>query len=248
MTILPDNPNDFELKARHRAMWALGDYPAVAADVIPDLGSVLVEACGVRSGDTVLDIACGSGNAAIPAALLGARVTACDLTPALLEAGRDLAAKRGAEVTWREADAEALPFDDGAFDVVLSCLGIMFAPHHQASVEELLRVCRPGGAIGLVSWTPEGFVGQMFSAMKPYSAAPPPGSQPPAAQSVSSCRNEARQVCKLGARRVAPTVTTPRTVQSASSRTATAARTGMVSPASAPPAFAGGEMPNPIMG
>lgn len=160
-------------------MWALGDYPAVAADVIPDLGAVLVDACNVRAGDTVLDVACGSGNAAIPAALRGAIVTACDLTPAMLDAGRRIAAARGADISWREGDAEALPFTDASFDVVLSCVGVMFAPHHQASADELLRVCRPGGTIGLVNWTPEGFVGQMFSVMKPYSPAPPAGAQPP---------------------------------------------------------------------
>lgn len=173
------DPADAELKARHRSMWALGDYPAVAADVIPDLGAVLVDACGVQPGDTVLDVACGSGNAAIPAALRGATVTACDLTPALLDAGRRIAAAREAQITWREGDAEALPFTDGAFDVVLSCVGVMFAPHHQASADELVRVCRPGGTIALVNWTPEGFVGQMFSTMKPYSPPPPAGAHPP---------------------------------------------------------------------
>lgn len=179
MTVLDDDPIDVELKARHRTMWEMGDYPAVAAEVIPDLGAVLVEACGVRPGDTVLDVACGSGNAAIPAASTGARVTGCDLAPALLEAGRRLATRRGLEVSWREGDAEALPFDDGGFDVVLSCVGVMFAPHHQAVADELVRVCRPGGTIGLLSWTPEGFVGQMFAAMKPYVAPPPPGAAPP---------------------------------------------------------------------
>ena len=174
-----NNPTDAEIKARHRTMWALGDYPAVAAEVIPDLGQVLVAACGVQPGNTVLDVACGSGNAAIPAALRGAIVTACDLTPALLESGRDLAASRGATIDWRETDAEALPFADGQFDVVMSCVGVMFAPHHQACADELVRVCRPGGRIGLVSWTPEGFVGQMFTTMKPYSPPPPPGAQPP---------------------------------------------------------------------
>jgi SAM-dependent methyltransferase len=176
---LVKDPADVELKSRHRAMWALGDYPAVAAEVIPDLGDLLVDACGVREGDSVLDVACGSGNVAIPAALRGAKVTGCDLTPELLEAGRRLAARRGAEVTWREGDAEALPFTDGSFDVVLSCVGVMFAPHHQVAAAELLRVCRPGGTIGLVSWTPEGFVGQMLGAMKPFLAPPPPGAQPP---------------------------------------------------------------------
>jgi ubiquinone/menaquinone biosynthesis C-methylase UbiE len=170
---------DRVLKARHRAMWALGDYPAVADEVIPHLGKVLVGACGMRPGDRVLDVAAGSGNAAIPAALSGAQVVACDLTPELLAAGRVRAAARGVQIEWREADAEALPFTDGQFDIVMSCLGVMFAPHHQASAGELVRVCRPGGTIGLLNWTPEGFIGQMFAAMKPYAPPPPPGTQPP---------------------------------------------------------------------
>ncbi|MGZ4590720.1 MAG: class I SAM-dependent methyltransferase [Actinomycetes bacterium] len=170
---------DRALKARHRAMWALGDYPAVASELIPELGAVLVDACGVRAGDRVLDVAAGSGNAAVPAALAGASVVACDLTPELFDSGRRRAAERGVEVDWRQADAEALPFADGEFDTVLSCVGVMFAPHHQASADELVRVCRPGGTIGLLNWTPEGFIGQMFATMKPYAAAPPPGAQPP---------------------------------------------------------------------
>lgn len=170
---------DAELKARHRAMWASGDYPTVAAGVIPDLGARLVDACGVQRGDKVLDVACGSGNAAIPAALRGAEVTACDLTPELLETGRRLAAANGVEIGWRQGDAESLPFEEGEFDVVLSCVGVMFAPHHQAAAGELVRACRPGGTIGLANWTPEGFVGQMFKTMRPFSPAPPPGAQPP---------------------------------------------------------------------
>jgi len=170
---------DHALKAKHRAMWALGDYPTVAAEVIPDLGAVVVDACGVRAGQRVLDIAAGSGNAAIPAALTGADVVASDLTPEMFEAGRRAAAARGAELHWQEADAENLPFADGEFDVVLSCVGAMFAPHHQDVADEMLRVCRPGGTIGLISWTPGGFVGQMFAVMKPYVAPPPPGAQPP---------------------------------------------------------------------
>jgi len=170
---------DRALKAEHRAMWALGDYPTVAGELIPDLGALLVEACGVGPDTRVLDVAAGCGNAAIPAALAGATVVACDLTPELFDSGRVQAASRGAEVEWREADAEALPFADGRFDVVLSCVGVMFAPHHQIAADELVRVCRPGGTIGLISWTPEGFIGQMLATMKPYVPAPPPGAQPP---------------------------------------------------------------------
>lgn len=170
---------DRTLKAKHRAMWALGDYPAVAAEVVPALGPKLVRASGIRPGDRVLDVAAGSGNVAIPAAQAGARVVASDLTPELFERGRQVAAARGVSVEWQQADAEAMPFADGEFDVVVSSVGVMFAPHHQASADELLRVCRPGGTIGLISWTPTGFVGQMFAVMAPYAPAPPPGAQPP---------------------------------------------------------------------
>lgn len=170
---------DRALKAKHRAMWALGDYPSVATEIIASLGPHLVEASGVRAGDRVLDIAAGSGNVSVPAAQAGARVVASDLTPELLETGRRHAEAQGVTLDWRQADAEALPFADGEFDAVLSCVGIMFAPHHQASADELVRVCRPGGTIGLVSWTPEGFIGQMFAAMKPFVAPPPAGAQPP---------------------------------------------------------------------
>ena len=170
---------DRALKARHRAMWASGDYPTLAADLLPELGDVLVRACGVSGGDRVLDIAAGSGNVAIPAARTGATVVASDLTPELFDAGRARAAAEGVELAWREADAEALPFADGEFDVVLSAIGVMFAPHHQAAADELVRVCRPGGRIGILSWTPEGFIGQLFATMKPYAPTPPPGVSPP---------------------------------------------------------------------
>ncbi|UYQ66037.1 class I SAM-dependent methyltransferase [Streptomyces peucetius] len=170
---------DQALKAKHRKMWALGDYPALVGDLIPGLGAVLVRACGVKPGERVLDIAAGTGNAAIPAAMAGADVVACDLTPELLDTGRRLAGRQGVGLTWQEADAEALPFGDGEFDTVMSCVGVMFAPHHEAAAGELVRVCRPGGTIGLLNWTPEGFVGQMFAVMRPYAPAPPPGAQPP---------------------------------------------------------------------
>ncbi|SNS51205.1 Methyltransferase domain-containing protein [Geodermatophilus saharensis] len=170
---------DRALKDRHRAMWALGDYPYVARDLIPELGRVLVAAAGVTRGERVLDVAAGTGNAAVPAALTGAEVVASDLTPELFDAGREAAARAGVELAWEEGDAEALPYADATFDVVLSCVGVMFAPHHQRAADELVRVCRPGGRIGLVSWTPEGFVGEMFRAMRPYAPPPPAGAQPP---------------------------------------------------------------------
>jgi ubiquinone/menaquinone biosynthesis C-methylase UbiE len=169
---------DRELKGKHRAMWASGDYPALADEMLLELGAVLVEACGIKPRQRVLDVAAGTGNAAIPAAMMGAKVVASDLTPELFEAGRREAANRGVGLEWQEGDAEDLPFGDAEFDVVMSCIGVMFAPHHQASADELLRVCKPGGSIGLLSWTPEGFVGQMFSAMKPFAPPPPPGAQP----------------------------------------------------------------------
>jgi SAM-dependent methyltransferase len=170
---------DAALKSKHRTMWALGDYPAVVTEVISGLGPVLVEAAGVAAGTKVLDVAAGSGNVAIPAALAGGDVVASDLTPELLQVGERLAEQVGVTIDWREADAEAMPFADAEFDTVLSCVGVMFAPHHDLAAAELLRVCRPGGTIGLVSWTPEGFIGQMFATMKPYLPPPPAGVQPP---------------------------------------------------------------------
>ena len=170
---------DRALKQKHRAMWASGDYPALASELVLDLGAILVDACGIRTKQRVLDVAAGSGNAAIPAAMMGAKVIASDLTPELFDAGRHQAADRGVELEWMEADAESLPFGDNEFDVVMSCLGVMFAPHHQAGADELVRVCKPGGTIGLLNWTPEGFVGKMLAAMKPFAPPPPPGAQPP---------------------------------------------------------------------
>lgn len=176
-TIATDTRADDELKRRQRALWASGDYGAVAREVIPTLGATLVEACAVQAGDRVLDVAAGTGNAALPAARRGASVTASDLTPELLDVGRRLAGELN--VQWVVGDAERLPHDSAAFDVVLSCVGVMFAPHHRPAADELIRVCRPGGTIGLINWTPEGFIGRLFAALRPYAAAPPPGAQPP---------------------------------------------------------------------
>ncbi len=179
MTTSIDRDADRALKAKHRALWASGDYATVAAELVSTLGPELVKATAVHAGQRVLDVAAGSGNASIPAAERGARVTAADLTPELLDAGRKIAAERGVDVEWVEADAEALPYPDESFDVVLSCLGAMFAPHHQVAADELVRVCRPGGTIGMINWTPEGFIGNLFKVMGPYAPPLPPGASPP---------------------------------------------------------------------
>src|SRR5688500_1370334 len=171
--------SDSELKARHRAIWASGDYASMVETFLLPLGPRLVEACGIGPGMTVLDVAAGTGNASIPAAQAGASVTASDLTPELLDAGRRRAEAAGVELAWVQADAEALPFADASFDVVMSSIGAMFAPHHQQVADELVRVCRPGGTIGLLSWTPEGLVGALFRTMGPFAPPPPPGAQPP---------------------------------------------------------------------
>jgi len=170
---------DSELKARHRAMWASGDYPSMVETFLLPLGPRLAGACGIGPGTRVLDVAAGTGNASLPAAWRGGHVTASDLTPELLAAGRLRAEAVGVDIDWVEADAEALPFEDDSFDVVMSAIGAMFAPHHQAAADELVRVCRPGGTIGLLNWTPEGMIGALFRTMKPFAAPPPPGVQPP---------------------------------------------------------------------
>jgi SAM-dependent methyltransferase len=176
---LSSTASDGELKARHRAMWAMGDYPSMVETFLLPLGPRLVEACGIGPDMRVLDVAAGTGNASIPAAQRGARVTASDLTPELLDAGRRRAEAEGVELEWVEADAERLPFEDESFDVVMSAIGAMFAPHHQDVADELVRVCRPGGTVGLMSWTPEGMIGALFRAMGPFAPPPPPGAQPP---------------------------------------------------------------------
>jgi SAM-dependent methyltransferase len=168
-----------ELKAKHRSMWASGDYPSMVETFLLPLGPRLVEACEIGPGMRVLDVAAGTGNAAIPAAASGATVVASDLTPELFDAGRARAEAEGVELEWAEADAEDLPFEDASFDAVISSIGVMFAPHHQAAADELVRVCRPGGKIGLLSWTPEGMIGGLFRTIGPFAPTPPPGAQPP---------------------------------------------------------------------
>jgi SAM-dependent methyltransferase len=170
---------DTELKGRHRRMWASGDYPEMVETFLLPLGPRLVEAAGIGPGMKVLDVAAGTGNASIPAAETGADVTASDLTPELFDAGRERARAKGVELEWVEADAENLPFDDESFDVVMSSIGAMFAPHHEKVADELVRVCRPGGTIAMLNWTPEGMIGALFKTMGPYAPPPPPGAQPP---------------------------------------------------------------------
>jgi ubiquinone/menaquinone biosynthesis C-methylase UbiE len=162
-----------------RSIWALGDYHRFAVQTIWSLGPVLVEACGIGAGDRVLDVAAGSGNVAIRAAEAGAQVVAADLEPENFEAGRREARSRGVELEWVQADAEALPFADGRFDVVTSSLGAMFAPDHRAVAHELTRVCRPGGTIGLINFTPEGLGGEFFELFGRYMPPPPPGALAP---------------------------------------------------------------------
>jgi SAM-dependent methyltransferase len=168
-----------QLKAAHRATWASGDYAAVADAFVLGVGQTAVARAGLAPGIRVLDVATGSGNAAIPAALAGARVTGLDLVPDLLAAGADRARRAGVEIDWMEGDAEALPFPDERFETVLSVLGVQFAPRHELTARELVRVTRPGGTIVLASWTPAGFIGRLFKTMAPHLPKPPVGASPP---------------------------------------------------------------------
>jgi SAM-dependent methyltransferase len=166
------------LAATHRAMWALGDYALMAEEVMAPLGPILVSATGIGPGVRVLDVAAGSGNISLPAARTGATVVSTDLTPELLQRSAARAAEQGLTLDYREANAQALPFGANEFDTVISAIGVMFAPDHQCAADELVRVCRPGGTIGVISWTAEGFFGRMLASIRPYrpslSAALPP--------------------------------------------------------------------------
>jgi SAM-dependent methyltransferase len=162
-------------------IWALGDYPAIARDVLAPLGPELVAACGVGPGMRVLDVGAGTGNVAIAAALAGAEVVALDPVAELVDVGREEASARGADVTWVLGDAQALPQDDGEFDAVLSCLAAMFAPDHRATASELARVCRPGGVIGLVAWHPPGTGAELMRVVARHTPPPGPGGDSPIA-------------------------------------------------------------------
>lgn len=146
-------------------VWSTGDYADVCQRMIPDLGARLVEIAEVAPGDDVLDVATGTGNAALPAAAAGATVTGLDITPALLAVAARQAAAACVNITWIHGDAQALPFPDESFDRVLSCVGVQFCPDKDAVAAELIRVCRPAGCIALVAWTPEGFLGKVLAAV-----------------------------------------------------------------------------------
>jgi SAM-dependent methyltransferase len=167
------------LKAAHRLTWAAGDYASVAQHVENAPPAHVLAAVGVAPEHEVLDVATGTGNVALRAARSGARVTGLDLVPELLDVARSRASRAGLEVELVEGDAEELPFADGSFDRVISVFGTQFAPRHEVVAAELVRVCRPGGAIGLVNWTPEGLIGEMFEIMGRYMPAPPAFASPP---------------------------------------------------------------------
>jgi ubiquinone/menaquinone biosynthesis C-methylase UbiE len=168
------------LKEKHRAIWDSGDYGDVARRLVAEVGEVTVARAGVGPGMEVLDVACGTGNATIPAAQAGAaRVVGLDLAPRLLAEARERADAAGVDIELVEGDCEALPFEDGSFDRVVSAIGIQFAPRHEATAAELARVARPGGLIVLANWTPEGYIGQFFKVLSSYMPAPPDFASPP---------------------------------------------------------------------
>jgi len=170
-------PDLAAIKQRQQQTWASGDFATVGA-TLAIVGETLCEAVDLRAGSSVLDVACGSGTAALAAARRFCDVTGVDYVPALLERGRERAAAERLVVDFREGDAEALPFPDASFDVVLSTFGVMFAPDQARAAAELLRVCRSGGTIGLANWTPEGMSGQMFATNARH-LPPPPGMPSP---------------------------------------------------------------------
>ncbi len=171
-------PDFAAIKQRQRGVWSSGDYAAVGT-TLQIVGESLCEAVDLRAGERVLDVAAGNGNVSLAAARRFAEVTATDYVPELLAAARERAAADRLPIEFQEADAEALPFADGEFDVVVSVFGVMFAPDQAKAAAEMARVCRPGGRIGLANWTPEGFIGRLFQVVGRY-ATPPAGVRPPA--------------------------------------------------------------------
>lgn len=161
-----------------KAIWSSGDWPGFAP-IVQDVADLVVEEVGVGEGHDYLDVATGSGNAAMAAAAKGANVTGLDLVPALVEAARARAEAAGLSAQFVEGNAEDLPFDDDSFDRVTSIFGAMFAPRHQRTAGELARVTRPGGAFAVTAWTPEGLNGQMFKTLGAHMPPPPEGIVPP---------------------------------------------------------------------
>lgn len=161
-----------------KTTWGAGDFGVVAPRVI-SASLKVVEAAGIADGETVLDVACGTGNSAIPAAKLGAKVTALDIVPALLEQGEAAAAREGLEIEWVEGDAGALQFEDGSYDVVISVFGCMFAPDQQAAANEIARTLKPGGRMAIGAWTPDSVIATSFARVAGYMPPPPEGFQPP---------------------------------------------------------------------
>ncbi len=168
-----------QMKQGARATWAAGDYPAIAQRQLWPLGERIVGRIGVRPGEDVLDVACGTGNAALRAAQAGGRVVGVDLTPELLDEGRRLAGEAGLDIQFLEGDAEALPVADARFDVVVSVMGCMFAPRHRVAAAELARVLRPGGRLCVTGWAPDGAMGTMFKTLGSHLPAPPPFAESP---------------------------------------------------------------------
>lgn len=166
------------LKARQRAAWASGDY-SIIGTTLQIVGEQLCEALDVHAGCRLLDVAAGNGNISLAAARRGCEVVASDYVPALLERAHERAAGERLDIEFREADAESLPFDDASFDYVTSSFGVMFTPDQEQAACEMLRVCRPGGKIGLANWTPEGFIGQLFRTIGAH-VPPPAGARSPA--------------------------------------------------------------------
>lgn len=172
-------PNDLNaVKSRQQAAWASGDY-AVIGTTLQIVGEQLAEACDLGWDENVLDVAAGNGNATLAAARRGCKVTSTDYVSTLLDRGAERARAERLDVEFQVADVEALPFDDGCFDAVVSTFGVMFAPDHARSASEMARVCRPGGRIGLANWTPDGMVGKLFRTLGRH-VPPPPGVQSPA--------------------------------------------------------------------
>ncbi len=177
MNVMPLPPDFAAIKQRQRAVWSSGDY-AVIGTTLQIVGERLCEAVDLRAGSSVLDVAAGNGNATLAAARRFAHVTSTDYVDTLLARGRERAAAERLTVSFQEADAEALPFADGAFDVALSTFGVMFTPNQEKAASELARVVRPGGRIGLANWTPDGFIGQLLKIVGAHMP-PPAGIKPP---------------------------------------------------------------------